>query len=230
MSLGARQPPGGRELYLEGHVPGASFLDVDDDLSDLSRQGQGRHPPPDAERFAERASRAGVGDGVFVVAYGAMGGAERLWWLLEALRARRLCGADRGLDAWGGLRAGEEDVAPAAFTPRARSGDTIDADEILARRDELVVVDARLAPRWRGEDNPIDKVPGRIPGAQRTVERVPPSVYRAARRSRTAAPASPRPCSCTGSGSPAATLALYPGSWSQWETLGLPVERGDASA
>ena len=52
------------------------------------------------------------------------------------------------------------------FAPRERrSGDTIEADEILERRSELVVVDARLAPRWRGEENPIDKVPGRIPGA-----------------------------------------------------------------
>ncbi len=76
-------PARGRELYLAGHVPGASFLDVDEDLSDLSLEGAGRHPLPSAERFAESASRAGIGAGVFVVAYGQMGGAERLWWLLR---------------------------------------------------------------------------------------------------------------------------------------------------
>src|SRR5919106_1595186 len=67
------RPELGRELYLQGHVPGAAFLDVDDDLSDLSVEGQGRHPLPDAERFAASASRAGIGPGVFVVAYGTTG-------------------------------------------------------------------------------------------------------------------------------------------------------------
>src|SRR5258708_19419242 len=75
--LGA--PQRGRELYLAGHVPGATFLDVDEDLSDLSVAGQGRHPLPSVERFAAAAGRAGIGDGVFVVAYGSMGGAQPLW-------------------------------------------------------------------------------------------------------------------------------------------------------
>src|SRR5207248_45603 len=61
----------------------ASFLDVDEDLSDLSVPDAGRHPLPTAGRFAAAASRAGIGEGVFVVAYGNGGGAERLWWLLR---------------------------------------------------------------------------------------------------------------------------------------------------
>src|SRR5471032_1160461 len=76
-------PGHGRELYFAGHVPGASFLDVDEDLSDLSVMGQGRHPLPPVQRFAAAASRAGIGPGVTVVAYGSLGGAERLWWLLR---------------------------------------------------------------------------------------------------------------------------------------------------
>ena len=74
--LGAKDR--GRELYIAGHIPGASFLDLETDLSDTSIEGQGRHPLPSAARFAEAAGRAGIGDGVFVVAYGTMGGAERL--------------------------------------------------------------------------------------------------------------------------------------------------------
>src|SRR4051794_32847347 len=73
----------GRELYLAGHLPGASALDVESDLSDTTITGQGRYPIPSAVRFAEAAGRAGIGDGVFVIAYGSMGGAERLWWLLR---------------------------------------------------------------------------------------------------------------------------------------------------
>src|SRR5919201_2986610 len=76
------KPGRGRELYLGGHIPGASFLDVDDDLSAPPGRA-GRHPLPSADDFARAASRAGIEHGVFVVAYGNAGGAERLWWLLR---------------------------------------------------------------------------------------------------------------------------------------------------
>ena len=219
-------PARGRELYLGGHVPGASFLDVDEDLSDRSIHGQGRHPLPSAERFAAAASRAGIGAGVFVVAYGAMGGAERLWWLLRHFGHDECAVLLGGIDAWGGeLRNGEEPVEPARFAPRERSGDTIEADELFERRRELVVVDARTPSRWRGEENPIDKVPGRIPGALNAPwnESLP------------ALPGGEVVAYC-GSGVTASVVVhrlwlagrearLYPGSWSQWERLELPLER-----
>jgi thiosulfate/3-mercaptopyruvate sulfurtransferase len=220
-------PERGRELYAAGHVPGASFLDVDEDLSDLSLQGQGRHPLPDGECFTRAASRAGIGSGVFVVAYGNMGGAERLWWLLRHFGHDACAVLLGGIESWGGeLRAGEEEIERAEFVPRERTGDTIEADELLARRDELVVIDARVPARWRGEENPIDKVPGRIPGAVNAPwdEPLPPL------------PGGELAAYC-GSGVTSSVTVhrlwlagldarLYPGSWSQWETLGLPVERG----
>ena len=219
-------PERGRELYREGHIPGASFLDVDEDLSDLSVEGEGRHPLPGAERFAGTAGRAGIGAGVFVVAYGTMGGAERLWWLLRHFGHDDCAVLLQGLESWGGaLRTGVEEVEPAKFTPRERQDDTIGADEILARKSELVVVDARLPPRWRGESNPIDKVPGRIPGALNAPWNEPVPEL----------PAGEVVAYC-GSGVTSSVTVhrlwhggrdarLYPGSWSQWETLGLPVER-----
>ena len=75
-------PGHGRERYLAAHVPGASFLDVDEDLAAPPGLG-GRHPLPEPETFARAASLAGIEAGVFVIAYGNMGGAERLWWLLR---------------------------------------------------------------------------------------------------------------------------------------------------
>jgi thiosulfate/3-mercaptopyruvate sulfurtransferase len=157
------KPERGRELYLVGHIPGASFLDVDTDLSSAPGAG-GRHPLPDPEQFARAAARAGIGDEVFVVAYGDMGGAERLWWLLRHFGHDDCAVVD--FDSWRGpLVAGAEEIDRAELTLRPRDDDTIQADELDRHREELVVVDARLPARWRGEPNPIDKVPGRIPGA-----------------------------------------------------------------
>src|SRR5262249_20492010 len=156
-------PARGRELYLEGHVPGASFLDVDVDLSAPPGK-RGRHPLPEANDFARAVARAGIGNGVFVVAYGNMGGAERLWWLLRHFGHDDCAVMD--VEGWHGpLAVGEETIEPAELLLRDRHDDTIEADELAQRRDELVVVDARLPERWRGEPNPLDKKPGRSPGA-----------------------------------------------------------------
>jgi len=223
------RPGRGRELYLAGHVPGASFLDVDDDLSDLSVPDAGRHPLPAPERFAAAAGRAGIGPGVFVVAYGSTGGAERLWWLLRHHGHDACAVLAGGIEAWGGpLRGGEEEIEPAVFTPRERGSDTIEAQEIVRRLADpsLVLVDSRPELRWRGEPNEIDDPPGRIPGALSTPWAQP-------------LPALPEGelAAYCGSGITAcvtlhrAWLAgregrLYPGSWSEWSRRGLPLERG----
>ena len=228
------KPERGRGLYLAAHVPGASFLDVDTELSAPPVEGGARHPLPGAQAFAEAAGRAGIGAGVFVVAYGVMGGAERLWWLLRHFRHDDVAVLAGGIEAWRGpLREGEERVEPARFEPRPRAGDTVDADEIAARLDDpsLVVVDARLPARFRGEANPIDRVPGRIPGAVNLpwpdADELPPSVLDA---KELVVYCGSGVTSCV----PLLALAeagrgdakLYPGSWSDWESRGLPTERG----
>jgi thiosulfate/3-mercaptopyruvate sulfurtransferase len=216
-------PGKGRELYLTGHVPGASFLDVEADLSSPPGAG-GRHPLPTAEQFAAAAGRAGIGDDTYVVAYGSMGGAERLWWLLRHY-GHDDC-AVLELDGWlGDLRPGNEEIEPAALTLRPRAGDTIEADELLERLDDLVLVDARVPERYRGETEPIDPVAGHIPGAMNApwndeLPEIPAgevvaycgsgvtscvTVHRLARQGREA--------------------KLYPGSWSEWSTRGLPAEK-----
>jgi thiosulfate/3-mercaptopyruvate sulfurtransferase len=222
-------PRRGRELYRAGHIPGASFLDVDEDLSDLSVLGQGRHPLPSADRFAAAASRAGIGPGVHVVAYGTLGGAERLWWLLRHFGHDACAVLIGGIDAWGGpLAQGDEDVAPAAFVAHERDGDAIDADEVAGRLADprTVLVDARVASRWRGEPNPLDDPAGRIPGA----------INAPWNESQPDLPPGELVAYC-GSGITATVVLhrawlhgrdglLYPGSWSDWSTRSLPVERG----
>ncbi len=216
----------GRRAYLEAHIPGAAFLDVERDLS--SPPGpDGRHPLPSAARFAAAAGAAGIGPSSFVVAYGSLGGAERLWWLLRHFGHDACAVID--LESWRGpLRGGEEQIAPATFTPRERSDDMIGAVELAGRAAELVVVDARVPARWRGEPNPTDRVPGRIPGALNAPWNEPLPVL----------PDGELVAYC-GSGVTACVplhrlhLAgrdgrLYPGSWSEWEQRPeLPRASGD---
>jgi thiosulfate/3-mercaptopyruvate sulfurtransferase len=224
--LGA--PERGRELYLAGHIPGASFLDVDDDLSDRSVPGAGRHPLPSAGRFAAAASHAGIGPGVLVVAYGTMGGAERLWWLLRHFGHDDCAVLLGGIGVWGGpLRAGAEEIEPAAFAALEREDDTISARELAVRLADpsLVLVDARTPDRWRGEPNPVDDPPGRIPGALNGPwDAEQPEL-----------PEGELAAYC-GSGVTACVVLhraalrgrdgkLYPGGWSEWSQRGLPLER-----
>jgi thiosulfate/3-mercaptopyruvate sulfurtransferase len=217
------KPGRGRELYLQGHVPGAAFLDVERDLS-APPGPRGRHPLPSQEQFVAAAGRAGIGDGVFVVAYGSMGGAERLWWLLRHFGHDDCAVLELGW--WlGPLRAGEEEPEPQEFTPRARAGDTIEADELQKRLDELVLLDARIPERYRGDVEPIDPVAGHIPGARNAPWNEPLPEISAG-----------EVVAYCGSGVTACVLVhrlalsgrdgkLYPGSWSEWSGLGLPTER-----
>jgi thiosulfate/3-mercaptopyruvate sulfurtransferase len=227
-------PERGHELYLEGHVPGASFLDVERELSAPPATPGGRHPLPAAEDFARAAGAAGIGSGVLVVAYdqGMTGGAARLWWLLRHFGHDDVAVLAGGLNAWlGPLASGEEEVEAAAFEPRPRDDDTIEAEDLAARLgdERLTIVDARLPERYRGEVEPIDPVAGRIPGARNAPypDELPTDLLEAEEI-----------VAYCGSGVTAAVVLLrlaqagradaklYPGSWSDWSGRGLPAERG----
>ena len=172
---------------------------------------------------------------MFVVAYdhGGAGGAARLWWLLRHYGHEDVAVLRGGLDAWlGPLRGGEEEIEPREFVPRPRSGDTIDADELVTRLGEpgLVVVDARSPERYRGEAEPIDPVAGRIPGAVNWF-------YAEASEPPTEIAEADEIVVYCGSGITACVdllrlseagrpdAKLYPGSWSDWCARGLPAER-----
>lgn len=229
------RPGRGRELYLAGHVPGASFLDVEAELSSPPAVPGGRHPLPSAEDFARCASAAGIGEGVFAIAYdhGMNGGAARLWWLLRHLGHDAVAVLEGGIGAWRGpLRESPEQVGPVRFVPRERRGDTIEAGELVRRLGEpgLAVVDARAPGRYRGEVEPIDAVAGHIPGAVN----VP---FSSAQLPKAVLEAEEIVVYC-GSGITACVdllalsvagrddARLYPGSWSDWSGRGLPAEQG----
>ena len=229
------KPERGRALYLEGHIPGASFLDVETELSDPSVADAGRHPLPSAERFAEAAGRAGIAPGVLVVAYdqGRTGGAARLWWLLRHFGHDDVAVLDGGIGVWQGpLASGPEEIEPERFEPRPRTDDTIEAGELLARLREpgLAVVDARAPERYRGEVEPIDPVAGHIPGALNVPYAEPQLPQEVLDAGEIVVYCGSGVTACVdvlalhGAGRPDARL--YPGSWSEWSTRGLPAERG----
>ena len=165
------QPGAGRPKWLEGHIPGAAFLDVDRDLAGEPGE-RGRHPLPDAADFEAAARRAGIESTSRVVAYdeAGEGGAVRLWWLLRHFGHDEAAVLNGGLAAWreegGPLEAGarpSHQPEKHPFTAKQRTHDTASATELSATNHRLL--DARAPERYRGETEPIDPVAGRIPGA-----------------------------------------------------------------
>ncbi|CAN5847998.1 sulfurtransferase [soil metagenome] len=247
-------PERGREEYSRGHLPGAIFLDLEADLS--ASQGPGRHPLPDPRLLAQRLGSRGFGEGHFIVAYDDASGmvASRLWWMLDRLGHRQVAVLDGGLTAW--LAAGGEmttDV-PGYRPARLTLGDawhgTLDREELLGRLGDVDLVDLRAAERYRGEVEPIDRVPGHIPMARSLpaselvgpdARLLPPDQLRIRLQNPAAVgsvPARPNVLSC-GSGVTACLGALaarvaglpdpliYPGSYSDWSAAEMPIATGD---
>jgi thiosulfate/3-mercaptopyruvate sulfurtransferase len=168
-------PGQGEREFLEGHIPGAVYASLDRDLSDLSKRGLGRHPLPDPKAFAQTLARWGWRSGMRVVAYDDAGGAlaaARLWWMLDAagIAASVL---DGGWPAWrdAGLptESGEATPLPAPSVElRFDPGRVVNYDELeaLRQRPATLLLDARAAPRFRGDSEPIDRVGGHVPGAR----------------------------------------------------------------
>jgi len=163
----------GRRAWAAGHVPGARYAHLDEDLSGPVTPRTGRHPLPDPAALARTLGAWGIDASKQVVVYddsfGAM--AARLWWLLRWLGHDAVALLDGGYPKW--LRekkpvtAEAPVVHPTAFRPRVNDTLRVNADFVeQARRDPaFTVLDARAEERFRGEVEPLDKVAGHIPGA-----------------------------------------------------------------
>lgn len=170
------KPDWGREAFLDQHIPGARFADLNLELSDLGRTAtEGRHPLPTPEQLARVLSRLGVEHGRQVVIYDQQQGmyAARLWWLLRAVGHREVAVLDGGLAAWIAreLPLGSGAVADAAVPVPVREYNqqplaAIDRllDEVSAG--QVLLVDARAPARFAGREEPIDPVAGHVPGAR----------------------------------------------------------------
>src|SRR6185312_4569055 len=163
----------GRRAYAEGHIPGAYFLHVDDDLSGAKTGKNGRHPLPDLATFAARIEASGVTPATQVVVYDDLGGnfAVRLWWMLRWLGHERAALLDGGYPLWEKEKRPVTKEVPAPrrgdFKARPHLGDVVDTPFIERFREDpsIRLVDARAPERFAGLKEPIDPVAGHIPGA-----------------------------------------------------------------
>ncbi len=162
----------GRQAYGRGHIPGALFLHLDEELSGARDGRNGRHPLPEIAAFARRMSECGVDATTQVVAYDNEGGifASRLWWMLRWLGHERVAVLDGGLAGWKRARLPLEEttptIAPRTFTPHPQPM-AVAVGEVMAgsASGHMLILDARSPERFRGENETLDPVGGHIPGA-----------------------------------------------------------------
>jgi thiosulfate/3-mercaptopyruvate sulfurtransferase len=236
----------GERSHRDGHLPGARYAHLDDDLSAPKTGRNGRHPLPAREAFAETVGRWGIAPDTQVVVYDRQGGAyaARGWWMLRWLGHAAVAVLDGGLAAWqdagGALESGAvvDGAAAPPYPAREPLAALIDAAGLAAQLGTVTLLDARSPERFRGEAEPIDPIAGHIPGAHNRFHKEnlgadgrfkPPRELRAA----FAALAGEEPAGVVhqcGSGVTAchnllameyagfAGSRLYPGSWSEWSS------------
>jgi thiosulfate/3-mercaptopyruvate sulfurtransferase len=231
--------PDGRAAYEQGHIPGAVYVSLEDELSDHSVAGRGRHPLPSGRDLEAAARRWGVRRGAPVVVYDDWNraGSARAWWVLTAAGIPDVRILDGGLSAWTGpLETGNVTPEPGDVTVAhddLYNGalPTLTAEQAASAG---ILLDARAPERFRGEVEPVDPVAGHIPGARNVpstglltddgrflldVDLDADGVYCGS-----GVTASVVIAALAASGVDA---ALYPGSWSEWcSDSTRPVERG----
>lgn len=247
----------GARAYAQGHIPSAVFVDLERDLSAAKTGRNGRHPLPARDAFAARMGELGAGDATQVIAYDAGGGmyAARLWWMLRWIGHEAVAVLDGGLAAWqaAGLPLSREPAAARTagqLTVRPASVASVDYAAVHANLDGgwRLVIDARAADRYRGENETVDAVGGHIPGArnrpfadnldaqgrfkpaeqlrrefQAVLGDTPPA--QAIAQCGSGVTACHNLLAMELAGLPGA--ALYPGSWSEWSAQpGAPVATG----
>lgn len=164
----------GRNEYETAHIPGAVYAHLNQDLCGEIIPGKtGRHPLPDPDDFALTLGRWGIGADTQVVGYDDAGGAfaARLWWMLHWLGHDGVALLDGSWTRWKKLNLpvskGIEARQERTFIPKVNWNMVANLGEVdLARSSpHALVIDCRSNERFRGENETIDPVAGRIPGA-----------------------------------------------------------------
>jgi thiosulfate/3-mercaptopyruvate sulfurtransferase len=247
--------PDGRPAYLQGHLPGAVYVSLEDELSDHTIADRGRHPLPAGRSLEAAARRRGIQQDALVVTYDDWNraGSARAWWVLTAAGLANVRILDGGLAAWrsaGGLLETRQ-VAPHpgnVTVPQddLYSGSLPTLTAAQAGAGSVTLLDARAPERFRGDAEPVDAVAGHIPGAKNLPSGavltgdgtfLDHGALNQLLSNRGIDRSSPVGAYC-GSGVTAAITvaalatvgceaALFPGSWSEWSSdPNRPVDRG----
>ena len=167
-------PKLGQQQYQEGHLPGAFYLDLDQDLSSPIQKHGGRHPLPNPEKLSAKLSEIGItSQQTLVVAYddSRLAFASRLWWLLRYFGHNQVVLLDGGFSQWKNLDYPISSNIPnpklGIFKPEIQSEMLVDIETVKARKDlpGVVLIDSREPERYLGKTEPIDPIAGCIPGA-----------------------------------------------------------------
>ena len=173
------RPDWGAQAFAAGHIPHALYAHLEHDLSRPRTPRSGRHPLPQVEVLAATFARFGIDERVQVIAYdqGTGAFAARLWWLLRWLGHPQVAVLNGGLAAWElarlPLSSSIETRAPRQFRAKTEAHRVASGSEVAAlvssgalARAEQLLIDARSADRFAGENETIDPVAGHVPGAR----------------------------------------------------------------
>ncbi len=170
-------PPAGHAAFVEQHIAGAQHADLDEHLATHDpalRVNAGRHPLPQRDVFAAWLQSVGVNTDTQVVVYdrNGMNYCGRLWWMLKWCGHEAVAVLDGGLQAWvaagGAVASGEAaENSHGNFALREPLVKLVDTATVATHLNDgqQTIIDARGAPRYRGEVEPLDPVAGHIPGA-----------------------------------------------------------------
>lgn len=169
------EPEEGYKHYLEGHLPGAVYVDLEKHLSAKIEKHGGRHPLPDIDILAKTLGKLGISNDSKVVIYDDQGGmnASRLWWLLNYIGVPDAAVLDGGWTKWTSeinlLTTVVPNPTPKTLLPQINNNwkwvDHLEVKKKLNQTD-TILIDSRENPRYLGEFEPIDPVAGHIPGAK----------------------------------------------------------------
>ncbi|NJL19895.1 MAG: sulfurtransferase [Leptolyngbyaceae cyanobacterium SM1_3_5] len=161
----------GRQQYEAGHIPGAYYFDLNQDLSSPVQQHGGRHPLPEPDILAAKLAQASITADTIVVAYddSRLAFAARFWWLLRYLGHDRVAVLDGGYQGWLTAKYPHTIVIPpqksGEFVVNVQRDRVVNIRQVKARSIDAMLIDSREAERYRGEREPIDPIAGHIPGA-----------------------------------------------------------------
>jgi thiosulfate/3-mercaptopyruvate sulfurtransferase len=168
-------PEKGKNEYLEGHLPGAVYFDLEKDLSGPVQVHGGRHPMPDIEVLCRKLEKAGIDQTKTIIAYdnGESAFAARFWWLLQYLGHEKVYVLNGGYKQWSKAGYPVSTEIPsyemAKFNPQPKHELMASMEEVrdavFGKRDDILLIDSREEKRFLGIEEPIDKKAGHIPGA-----------------------------------------------------------------